>query len=102
MKDAWESGDSYGKFMGRWSRLVGEKFIDWLAVPMVLKWLDVGCGSGALSQAIVPLQRPHTLYAVDQSLGFVRSAQARLGDNAICQGRNRTTDTRIFRRNSGL
>ena len=31
MKDLWETGDPYEYFMGRWSRLVGQSFIDWLS-----------------------------------------------------------------------
>ena len=85
MKDSWESGDPYERFMGRWSRVVGDKFIDWLEAPLDLKWLDVGCGTGALSEAILARQRPHTLYSIDQSMEFVRSAQERLGDDVICQ-----------------
>ena len=52
MKDSWESGDPYERFMGRWSRLVAEKFVNWLDAPRGLTWIDVGCGSGALSEAI--------------------------------------------------
>jgi SAM-dependent methyltransferase len=85
MKDSWESGNPYERFMGRWSRLVSDKFIDWLAAPTDLKWLDVGCGTGALSEAIQARQQPRTLYAIDQSQGFVESTQARLGIDATCQ-----------------
>jgi SAM-dependent methyltransferase len=70
--------------MGRWSRLVGEKFIDWLAAPTGLKWIDVGCGSGALSAAIAKTQNPRELVAIDQSEGFVQSTRQRLGSRAEC------------------
>lgn len=84
MQDAWDSGDPYERFMGRWSRLVGEKFIDWLAAPANLKWIDVGCGTGALSEAIATSRRPRELVALDQSAGFIESTRQRLGDRAEC------------------
>jgi hypothetical protein len=37
-------GKSYERLMGRWSRLAGEKFLNWLNASKNLKWLDVGCG----------------------------------------------------------
>ena len=45
--DAWSSGDSYERYVGRWSRLVAKEFIPWLAVPENRQWIDVGCGTGA-------------------------------------------------------
>jgi hypothetical protein len=38
----WNDGDAYERFMGRWSRLAGKEFLDWLALPKHLRWLDVG------------------------------------------------------------
>jgi methylase of polypeptide subunit release factors len=58
--DVWASGDVYEPYVGRWSRLVAEPFLSLLAVSPSSRWLDVGCGTGALSQTIlqrmVPLQ----------------------------------------------
>ncbi len=85
MHDAWESGDPYEYFMGRWSRLVARKFIEWLTPPAGLKWLDVGCGSGALSAAALDHCEPVRLTAVDQSAGFVAATQQRLGARAECK-----------------
>lgn len=85
MKDSWESGDPYEYYMGRWSRLVARSFIDWLSPSSGLKWLDVGCGSGALSEAVINNHKPAELTAVDQSEGFVKTAQKRLGSLACCR-----------------
>ena len=90
MNDLWESGDPYEYFMGRWSRLVGQSFIDWLSVPPEKKWLDIGCGTGALTEAVLSTQNPSELVAIDQSEGFVNSAQQRLGDAAHCEVRRAT------------
>jgi ubiquinone/menaquinone biosynthesis C-methylase UbiE len=85
MKDLWESGDPYEYFMGRWSRLVGQSFVDWLSISPGKKWLDIGCGTGALSEAVLSKQNPSELIAIDQSEGFVKSAQQRLGSSAHCE-----------------
>jgi ubiquinone/menaquinone biosynthesis C-methylase UbiE len=84
MKDSWESGDPYEYYMGRWSRLVAESFIEWLSPSYGLKWLDIGCGSGALSEAIIKNHEPAVLNALDQSEDFVRIAQKRLGSRVHC------------------
>ena len=52
-KESWTSSDSYEPYVGRWSRLVAQEFIRWLAIPKDRKWLDVGSGTGALSQTIL-------------------------------------------------
>jgi SAM-dependent methyltransferase len=73
--DAWQAGDSYEAYMGRWSRPIAARFLDWLAMPDGLDWLDVGCGTGALSGAVVKTQKPKSLVAVDPSAGFVAKAR---------------------------
>jgi hypothetical protein len=52
-KDTWASGAAYEPYVGRWSRLVAREFLTWLAVPAGARWLDIGCGTGALSQIIL-------------------------------------------------
>ncbi|MEJ2142272.1 MAG: class I SAM-dependent methyltransferase [Gammaproteobacteria bacterium] len=85
MSEVWESGDPYEYFMGRWSHLVGDSFLDWLTVSPGKIWLDVGCGTGALSASVLSKQDPAELIAIDQSEGFVESAQQRLGSAARCE-----------------
>lgn len=71
--------------MGRWSRLAARNFVQWLSPAPGLKWLDVGCGSGALSENVIQNCRPAVVIAVDQSEGFVATAQKRLGRVAQCK-----------------
>src|SRR5262245_23264855 len=73
--DAWQAGDSYDAYMGRWSRAVAPRFLDWLAPAQGLDWLEVGCGTGALSAAILSQCKPRSLIAIDPSEGFVATAQ---------------------------
>jgi ubiquinone/menaquinone biosynthesis C-methylase UbiE len=54
----WASGAAYEPFIGRWSRLVAREFLDWLAVEPGRRWLDVGCGTGALTRTILERAEP--------------------------------------------
>ena len=78
--DAWQAGDSYDAYMGRWSRLVAPRFLDWLGAPDGLDWLEVGCGTGALSAAILAHCNPKSLIAIDPSDGFVARARVNVPD----------------------
>lgn len=82
VRDNWEVGDAYERFIGRWSSLVAVKFLAWLDLPGGLRWVDVGCGTGALSEAILDTQNPTSLDGVEPSPGFIRAATQRLGDRA--------------------
>jgi len=73
--DVWASGDSYEQYVGRWSRRVAHEFIRWLAAADYGLWLDVGCGTGALSQTILELKNPGKVTGVDRSDEFVATAR---------------------------
>jgi len=78
--DAWQAGDSYEAYMGRWSRRVAPLFLDWLGAPAGGAWLELGCGSGALTAAIVERAAPAGLLALDPSEGFVATARKQVAD----------------------
>jgi trans-aconitate methyltransferase len=80
MSDVFSQGDAYERFMGRWSRLVAPSFLDWLAVPDGLRWADVGCGSGALSAAVLDRCAPVELLGVDPSQAQVDEASRQVAD----------------------
>lgn len=75
-KDVWAAGDLYEPYVGRWSRLVAREFLQWLAVPAGMGWLDVGCGTGALTQTILDHASPKSVKSIDLSPGFVEYAKA--------------------------
>ena len=58
-------GDAYERFMGRWSQAAGEVFIDWLSLPKELRWVDVGCGTGAFTELVLDLCAPKQISAID-------------------------------------
>jgi SAM-dependent methyltransferase len=78
--DTWAAGAAYEQFIGRWSRPVAAEFVRWLAVPAGRRWLDVGCGTGALTEIVLAAADPDGVVAVDPSDGFVRYAAAQISD----------------------
>lgn len=83
ISDSWERGSPYEKYVGRWSRRLAPKFLAWLQVPEARRWLDVGCGTGALCAAIADACAPSSLIGIDPSEGFLKSAAANLGSRAV-------------------
>src|SRR5581483_4322252 len=82
-KDNWANGEAYERYIGRWSRLVAREFLNWLAVPAGSRWLDVGCGTGALSQTILQLAKPSQIKGIDRSEGFVHFAREQVQDSRV-------------------
>jgi len=81
--DAWKAGQSYDKYMGRWSRMVASKFLDWLDAPDAADWLEVGCGTGALTSAILQRSSPNSILATDASDAFVGHAGEMISDPRV-------------------
>jgi ubiquinone/menaquinone biosynthesis C-methylase UbiE len=76
----WTSGEIYEPYVGRWSRRVAPVFIRDLPVPVQSRWLDVGCGTGALSQTTLQTAAPRAVKGIDRSEGFVEYARAYVTD----------------------
>ena len=72
-------GEAYERLMGRWSRLVGKAFLDWLDVPKGLRWLDVGCGNGAFTEELIARCAPAAVVAIDPSDDQLAYARTRPG-----------------------
>jgi SAM-dependent methyltransferase len=81
--DAWDTGDAYESYVGRWSRPVAREFLGWLAVPPGGCWLDVGCGTGALAETILALAAPREVVGIDPSSAYVAFARDRLNDARV-------------------
>lgn len=75
----FDNGAAYERYMGKWSQLAGETFLDWLAPASGLQWLDVGCGNGAFTEMLAERCAPAALHGIDPSeeqLVFARSRPA--------------------------
>ena len=80
-KEMWASGEVYEPYVGRWSRRVALEFLAWLAVPPAQRWLDAGCGTGALSQTILEWASPQAVQGIDPSAGFFTYAREHIRDS---------------------
>ena len=80
--DTWERGNPYERYVGRWSRQVAPLFLAWLDIPAGCRWLDIGCGTGALCGAIVDGCTPSSVIGVEPSTGFLEAARQNLGGRA--------------------
>jgi SAM-dependent methyltransferase len=81
VNSSWDSGGAYELYVGRWSRLVARQFVGWLAVPPASRWLDVGCGTGALAHTVVKHAAPSEVVGIDPSAAYVASVGARMDDD---------------------
>src|ERR671916_483858 len=80
-EDRWDSRGAYEPYVGRWSRLVAREFVRWIAVPPASRWLDVGCGTGALTQTVLEHAAPSEVVAIDPSAAYIALAGARTDDD---------------------
>jgi SAM-dependent methyltransferase len=104
-KIVFEDGAGYEKMMGVWSRLVGDVFLDWLQPAAGAHWVDVGCGNGAFTQAIVDRCAPAAVTGIDPSRAQIEFAQARpagqlaafrIGDAQALPFQDRTFDIAVM------
>jgi SAM-dependent methyltransferase len=73
----FNDGAAYERYMGHWSQLTGNVFLDWLAPKPGLRWLDVGCGNGAFTELIVDRCAPASVHGIDPSEGQLAFARER-------------------------
>lgn len=81
--DIWADGAAYEGYIGRWSRAVAREFLAWLAVAPGRQWLDVGCGTGALSQTILERAEPAAVHGLDRSEAYVAVARRQVQDPRV-------------------
>lgn len=77
---SWAQADAYERYVGRWSRKVAAEFLRWLDVPPGRDWIDVGCGTGALTETILAAAAPRRVHGYDLSPHHVAAARERLSD----------------------
>jgi SAM-dependent methyltransferase len=74
------AGDAYEAFMGRWSRPLARAFVEWLHPRPSCRWLEIGCGTGALTSTICERCEPASVVACDPSASFIEHARVTLSD----------------------
>src|SRR5262249_31135444 len=83
VRDRWAAGSSYEDFMGRWSRHLALRFVSWLRIPAGVHWLDVGCGTGSLANAICTQADPASVVGCDPAEPFIEFARGHSRDARI-------------------
>jgi ubiquinone/menaquinone biosynthesis C-methylase UbiE len=79
----WDNTEAYEAYIGRWGRMTASAFLKWLALPSGQRWLDVGCGTGALTEAILAAGDPVEVQGVDPGPDFLRAAEAKIVDPRV-------------------
>lgn len=82
-KETWASGEAYERYVGRWSHVVAQQFLAWLAIPAASRWLDVGCGTGILTQMILTQTNPAQVKGFDRSEAFIAHAKRQVADQRV-------------------
>ena len=80
----FEDGGSYERYMGPWSRKVGEVFLDWLKLRPGLRWIDIGCGTGVFTELLSARGAPAEIQAIDPAAAQIAVARTR-GLGALAQ-----------------
>lgn len=83
MQDKWTDGDAYEMYVGRWSRKVGKQFLSWVDPAEGLRWLDLGCGTGALTSQILQDRGPKSVVGIEPSEGFLKLARKKTDDERV-------------------
>jgi ubiquinone/menaquinone biosynthesis C-methylase UbiE len=76
-------GAAYERLMGRWSRVVGDVFVDWIAAPRDLRWLDIGCGTGVFTEQVIRDCSPAAVVGIDPSAEQLAFARGRAGLSGV-------------------
>ncbi|HEX8959204.1 MAG TPA: class I SAM-dependent methyltransferase, partial [Solirubrobacterales bacterium] len=75
MTDLFSDAGGYERATGRFSRQFGRQFVPWMAVRRDARWLDAGCGTGALTHAIIDLSWAGEVVGVDTSDAYLEHAR---------------------------
>jgi SAM-dependent methyltransferase len=79
----WSDGGAYERFMGRWSAVLARRLVQWLEPVAGARWVDVGSGTGALTEAVLLAAAPAAVVAVDPSPAFTAYAASRFDDDRV-------------------
>lgn len=77
----FEDALGYEQFMARWSRPLGQAFLNWFSAPANMRWLDVGCGTGIFTELISDTRSPVKVVGIDCARAQIEHACRK----ALCQ-----------------
>lgn len=80
---AFSNASAYEIYVGRWSRVVARQFVTWLSVEPASTWLDVGAGTGILTQVILDQCAPQSVVALDLSEHYLAYARQMITDERV-------------------
>ncbi|HEX2620238.1 MAG TPA: class I SAM-dependent methyltransferase, partial [Phototrophicaceae bacterium] len=81
--DAFGNAKAYEGYVGRWSRLVAQQFLAWLDIAPGQSWLDVGAGTGILTDVILHQASPAKVIGVDFSPEYIEFARQHIHDERV-------------------
>jgi len=79
LPNRFDDGEAYERFMGVWSQLAGQVFLDWLSPATGQRWIDVGCGNGAFTELLIRRCAPAETQGIDPSEAQIAFARTRPG-----------------------
>jgi SAM-dependent methyltransferase len=82
MRKPFEDGPGYEDMMGRHSTKLAPLFADFVSVQDEGQILDIGCGTGSLTQELLHRAHRARVFGVDPSPGFVEHSRKRFAQSS--------------------
>ena len=79
----FQDGESYEQWMGVWSQLIGDQFLEWLSPQPNATWIDIGCGNGTFTEQIYNAHNPKEIQALDPSPEQIDFAMQRIQSDNV-------------------
>lgn len=83
MAELFKGAEAYESTMGRWSVQLAEMFLDFVQLREPRRLLDVGCGTGSLTRAVLARTQATEIVGVDPVEPFIEFARARFNDSRV-------------------
>jgi SAM-dependent methyltransferase len=83
MDSRFSNAEAYEYLMGRWSRVLAEKFLDFVGLRDGERVLDVGCGTGALAASAAARTLRSEIVGIDPIAPFLDYARRRIPDARV-------------------
>lgn len=80
---AFNNASAYEIYVGRWSRIIARQFLTWLDISPGSTWLDVGTGTGILTQVILDQTAPRKVVGIDSSEQYLEYARHAVTDKRV-------------------